>query len=429
MSFALAYSIIIPVVTLACLLYAGIQDFLYREVRHEFIWIIMALVGLIMDVCYVIFSDDFQQALLDILITVVIGFLLGFFLFTIGMWGGADSKALWALAVLSPVFPLSEPIFPVTFIDLPIVSSSIFSVLVNAGLISLLYPLFFVGYNTIMAVKKPLFEEVSECTFWDKLRCFLFGYTKEVDSIKASKLHFDFLESFPNQEFKGSFNGTFTGRLDGVFVGLFKGELDGHFSGSVVGSYSKTPSSTIMDQSVEEILTECEPFHDRYLKLKEKSAPLEDYPSPTLQNYRVLLALEELPLASKQDFQSFIDFSGHHNGNLKGFYKGCLAGVFEGSFKGELIGRLIGDFDGSSSEGSLDGHIKQSNRSWQFVFRVGLDEELTMEQRQLRTLWQLKKTKKNKVWVTPGLPFVLLMFIGYVLYLLLGNVFLFLFSI
>ena len=67
-------------------------------------------------------------------------------------------------------------------------------------------------------------------------------------------------------------------------------------------------------------------------------------------------------------------------------------------------------------------------REWQVKFRVSMDEEEAMEKRQLRTLWQLQKEEKEIVWVTPGLPFVTLMFFGYIMYLLFGNIALLIFA-
>ena len=142
MSFELIYSIIVPTVTLVALLYAGIEDILHREVRREIVWVLMVIIGLVMDTLYVINAEDQNNALLLILITIVLGFLIGFILFYLGVWGGADTKALWALSILTPVNPLTNNLLNVELPDLllvNIIDSMVFSLLLNAGSIYFIF--------------------------------------------------------------------------------------------------------------------------------------------------------------------------------------------------------------------------------------------------------------------------------------------------
>ena len=122
MDFLTVYSYIIPIITLLALLYAGIEDLLFREVRREIIWILMICIGIIMDILYLIFysktSDDLYFKLAEMLISIVLGFIICVVLFYFGVWGGADSKALWSIAIISPVYP-----FPENILNLPINSN------------------------------------------------------------------------------------------------------------------------------------------------------------------------------------------------------------------------------------------------------------------------------------------------------------------
>ena len=55
MTFLDVYEIIVPILTIAALLYAGIEDLLFREVRREIVWILMIGVGVVLDILYIVF--------------------------------------------------------------------------------------------------------------------------------------------------------------------------------------------------------------------------------------------------------------------------------------------------------------------------------------------------------------------------------------
>ena len=56
MTFLDVYEIIVPILTIAALLYAGIEDILFREVRREIVWILMIGIGIILDILYILFQ-------------------------------------------------------------------------------------------------------------------------------------------------------------------------------------------------------------------------------------------------------------------------------------------------------------------------------------------------------------------------------------
>lgn len=424
MSFELVYSIIVPTVTLAALLYAGIEDILYREVRREIIWILMVIVGLVMDTLYVINAEDQNHALLLILITVVLGFLIGFILFYLGVWGGADTKALWALSILTPVNPLTNNLVNIALPDLLIVNiidSMVFSLLLNAGLIAVFYPLILMVVNTISASKESLFIEVRG-TSSQKFRCFFFGYKKNVSKINEKKLHFDFLEEFSDKEFSGNFEGNFEGRLDGKFLGIFDGELIGEFTGKAIGVIQLTDTENFEQLTFDTAITKAEQLTKTLALRKDDEAV-----TALLTNYRrTFVGTEDITLESNE---YIINIDGRLTTPIKGCFTGTLEGIFEGKLSGKMIGKLSGDFEGQSSKGKMNGSTIKNSQDWQLNIRMGLDEDEVMEQRQLRTLWQLRKQGKKSVWVTPGIPFVSLMFFGYIQYLLFGNIALLLFNL
>ncbi|RLI67139.1 MAG: hypothetical protein DRO63_05400 [Candidatus Gerdarchaeota archaeon] len=170
MTFLDVYSILVPILTLLALLYAAVQDLLFREVRHEFVWLSMVGAGFVLDILYLIFYDGprvFSDVLAEMLLNIVLGFLLGFLLFYIGAWGGADSKALWSLAVLVPLHPFLErtPFLFLPDSPLLIIDSSVVSILLNSALFALFYPLILLLYNSIRALRSPPFLEVQGSFF------------------------------------------------------------------------------------------------------------------------------------------------------------------------------------------------------------------------------------------------------------------------
>ncbi len=425
MSFELIYSIIIPIVTLAALLYAGIEDILHREIRREIVWIIMVIVGLVMDTLYVINAEDQNKALLLILITVVLGFLIGFVLFYLGVWGGADTKALWALSILTPINPLTSNLININLPDLLIINiidSMVFSLLLNAGLVAIFYPIILMVVNTISASKESLFEEVRGTTS-QKIRCFFFGYKKNISKINEKKIHFDFLEEFSDREFEGKFEGGFEGRLDGKFIGIFDGELIGEFTGKATGVIQLSDTIDFEQLSFDNAIAKAKQFTKEFELRKDDD---ETVPALLTKYRRTFEGTEDAVLDSKE---YIINIDGRHTHPIKGCFIGTLEGIFEGKLSGKMFGKLVGDFEGQSSKGKIIGNTTKNSQNWQLNIRMGLDEDEVMEQRQLRTLWQLRKQNKKSVWVTPGIPFVSLMFLGYIQYLLYGNIALLLFNL
>jgi len=424
MTFELAYSIIVPTLTLLALLYAGIEDILFREVRRELVWILMVIFGVILDILYISFAADTEGALLQILLSIVVGLVIGFALFYLGIWGGADTKALWALCILTPVYPFSENILGLQLPEIMVLDGMVFSILINSGLIAIFYPIILLVVNAIKSSKTPLFRGVKIDTT-EKIRCFLFGYTKKVSKINPKKLHYDFLEELPDLKFKGKFEGDFKGRLDGKFTGVLMGELKGEFNGDITGVFKPSIKELIDDENIDGIIEQAKKIGTPKKKSDEDDMPFD----AILENYREYhLSENDEEIKDKKVDGFYLDYHGTVSGPIKGYFMGTLEGVFEGEFNGKIIADLTGDYSGTSTQGKITGTREPIEREWRVRFRASLDDEEIMEKRQLRTLWQLQKEKKETVWVTPGLPFVTFMFFGYIMYLLFGNIALVIFA-
>lgn len=420
MSFTLAYSIIIPTLSLVALLYAGIEDILFREVRREIIWLLMVVFGLILDALYIIFSPNVKDAVLEILLNVVIGFLLGFILFYAGVWGGADTKALWAISILAPVHPFSEGII-MGHQSIPVISSMVFSLLINAGILTIFYPIILLIINTIFRIKGPLFDEV-QGSATQKLRCFLFGYRKKIKKIDPKKFHYMFLEQKMKNNFEGTFEGDFTGRLDGKFIGYFHGNISGDFTGKIVGKFDKK-ALELEKNDLETILNVAKRYSQMDLL---KTNDYDEAPTPVLEKYREDYGLKDIEVTKSN---LLINTLGRIKLPIDGYFCGLIDGVFDGTINGTAKGNIEGDYLGNSSKGKISGTTLTQSDGWYLNIKTRLEDEYLMEKNQFRTLWQLRKSNKKTVWVMPGIPFVFLMFLGYILYLLFGNIVLLLFTI
>lgn len=433
LSFASFYSIIIPILTGLALLYAGIQDILYREVRRELVWLLMIIFGVLFNGLYLLLvpGDQWADVLLEMLMTVVIGFVLGFVLFYVGFWGGADTKALWSLSILNPIAPFSNLIGNGLLSSLPffslVLESSVFAILVNSSLLTIVYPLVLVILNTIKAKKYPLFATV-QATRWDKIRCFIFGTLIAVENIDEEKLHFDFLEELREKEFRGKFAGDFEGKLDGTLIGLFEGEINGEFRGKANGELIADAPDIADMVAEQEVLSACDEIANKFRK---GEGPSSDFPLSLKEGEQFYSSfLPSFPPSSDaQVTHTKIAYDGVHQGQFMGLYQGVLQGSFQGQLTGTFLGRLKGDFMGKSKKGKIDGSVNNLKDQWQITVRLGLEEEEIMDRRLKKTLWQLKAHNKKTVWITPGLPFVFLMLLGYGLYLLFGNIALFIFSL
>ena len=178
-------------------IYASILDFRYRVIYNEF-WI--PLIGLSFlvitwDIALVLLGVDPVNTdfLFNLSTSILIGPSVAFLLYSNGIIGGADMKAIAYLSVLFPEFPevLSKsyvvyegitPVFSIT-------------VLVNGLLISFLYRLYLVAHN----INNNQFnKKVSRIKCIDKERVFNHSGELILDKNKKTKIKIDMIKSYLN---------------------------------------------------------------------------------------------------------------------------------------------------------------------------------------------------------------------------------------
>ena len=169
------------------LIYACYTDIKERRVPNR-VWLYMSVVGAILDIPYLL---DFGLVFIKFfLFQFGFIFVFAYLLYRIGAFGGADAKALMALAIFIPIYPRMG-VFPLLNNTSGIFSFSVFS---NAVLLTAVLPLVFFVYN----LKKLNIEALKNIP-----RAFV-GYMVEVDKIP---FHAKLLEYPDNNHIKKSLRG------------------------------------------------------------------------------------------------------------------------------------------------------------------------------------------------------------------------------
>ncbi len=166
-----------------CLLFGSYMDLRKREVS-DIPWIIMAVVGLITTIVYIIFSTDKGRDGTFIGINFALGIAIGLVLYYTGMMGGADAKAIMALSLNTAIYPFtfvltSLPIYDTFFA--PLIFSTFFNWLLALVLI---YPLPLLFYNIYLKFKKQKLFENTNANFASKFLMMISGYLISVEKAK-----------------------------------------------------------------------------------------------------------------------------------------------------------------------------------------------------------------------------------------------------
>jgi len=144
------------------LLFTSYLDLKKREVEDK-VWVIFGIIGIALQVYEV---ANGETDLVQLLIGVGLGALVGMGLYFSCFYGAADGKALVVLGVLVPHFVPQVGLYPVA----PLM------ILTNGVLISILLPLGLLIYNiSLVLKKKPIFQGLHE-PLYRKILASLLGY-------------------------------------------------------------------------------------------------------------------------------------------------------------------------------------------------------------------------------------------------------------
>ena len=157
------------------LLYASARDVRTREIPDE-VWLLGGLLGFILDV-YSVLQGVYRP--LGLVASIGVSSLLAYFVAYLGLFGGADFKALVALSLLlphpigfRPLLGVVSPLYPLT-----VFSNSVLAGASLALLILLRNLLRALGGET-------LFEGLSD-PWWRRLLVLLTGLRKPLDSVRG----------------------------------------------------------------------------------------------------------------------------------------------------------------------------------------------------------------------------------------------------
>jgi Flp pilus assembly protein protease CpaA len=209
--------------------YASIQDVLKREVSNK-VWLVGIPSCLVLDFIDFYFGNI---GVVSFFASLAVGLLLGFALFYLGFYGGADSKALMLISMAVPSYlPGAASLVTMVF---PLPTMLIFFC---STLFTVFYPLTILALNLVDLCKgKYLLKGIEEKN--DLKRLFLYGVVRRIrleDFEKSLKL-------FPERE--GRLGAQFCGRKGSGSIGKSESLLNRHSLGKTTskGSHKSIPCS------------------------------------------------------------------------------------------------------------------------------------------------------------------------------------------
>lgn len=171
-----------PSLTLAMLVYSSIRDVREREVPDT-TWILFGLTGLIIDL-YEIHVG--RLAPIGLCLTVLASTALSYIIGYLGLFGGADFKALAVLSLLQPYPPrLLRPLLGMVSEIYPL------TVLSNSALLGASMALFQAFRNLYSAYRgSKLFEGLGHEPLWRKLIALISGSKMSLNSVRGPPFHY-----------------------------------------------------------------------------------------------------------------------------------------------------------------------------------------------------------------------------------------------
>ncbi len=167
---------------LAMLAYASLRDILEREVPDA-TWLIFGALGLLMDI-YEVYRGS--ATLLGLGVTVLASTAVSYLMGYLGLFGGADFKALAVLSLLQPYPPGAvEPLLGAVSQIYPL------TVLSNSALLGASMAPFQLIRNLYSAFKgSRLFEEHRREPIWRKLMVLISGSKMSMSSVRGPPFHY-----------------------------------------------------------------------------------------------------------------------------------------------------------------------------------------------------------------------------------------------
>jgi len=168
--------------SITCLAYASWSDWRTREVS-DYVWIVMVLIGAAILFTEWIFKLIPPETYYMVAASIASSFAIGFSLFYLDLFGGADAKAIMSLSIL---FPLNDKtLLPYLKLMNPILPISTFN---NSVLIASLTSIAILVKNIADIIKGcKLFEDIEEESPLKKMLILFSSYRVRAEDLKHKK--------------------------------------------------------------------------------------------------------------------------------------------------------------------------------------------------------------------------------------------------
>ncbi len=201
------YEWVDPLRFLLCLLFlliASIYDIRTREVPN-WIWAVFAPIGLALTLASLMLGGWSYPRITMLVISAILTICLSLALFYIGMFGGADAKALMCLAAAMPIYPEKFELTAKFLLPMPPISTFNNAVLA-ASLLTLVIS--FRNLIDLIKYKGRIFEGLEEERLAKKIAAFITGFRVDAEKIRGEKHYY-----IPLEEFRMGENGKLIRRL------------------------------------------------------------------------------------------------------------------------------------------------------------------------------------------------------------------------
>lgn len=166
-------------VSIGCLSYASWRDFKAREV-HDGVWMVMAVLAAPLTIIEVFMGAIPASSLLA---SAGMCFIIGLLAYRVGLFGGADAKALWCLGLALPIYVSFQPsiLLGLSKLHNPFLAISTFN---NTIVFSASTAIYMLLRNLLYKARgKPLFKGLEREPVFKKALALLTGY--KVDPFKV----------------------------------------------------------------------------------------------------------------------------------------------------------------------------------------------------------------------------------------------------